>query len=48
MTPINRAEETRERSFAAGSDEELSVAPRQCDARHNLAHVHVDVPLRQA
>jgi hypothetical protein len=36
---VNGAEETRERSFAAGSDEELSVAPRQCDARHTRSRV---------
>jgi hypothetical protein len=36
---VNGAEETRERSFAAGSDEELSVASRQCDARHTRSRV---------
>jgi hypothetical protein len=36
---VNGAEETRERSFAAGSDEELSVASRQCDARHTRLRV---------
>jgi hypothetical protein len=36
---VNGAEEIRERSFAAGFDEELSVAPRQCDARHTRSRV---------